>query len=207
MAKLTSDELIEAFKELTLIELSEFVKKFEERFQVAAAELGLGPNVLIGPGAGDQHAGAAGLGMRDGEVAYSLGTSGVVLTPSPDPVFDDSGDVNGVSNVTGGYLPLVCTLNATKVTDTVARLLGVGLSGLTDPGEPQQLARGEALAEQTALLGRGSRGVQHQKRPLGAGAASSTPGFATIVSSRTSSAVNSGSRSASARNRGSPVIW
>ena len=37
MAKLTSDELIEAFKELTLIELSEFVKKFEETFEVTAA--------------------------------------------------------------------------------------------------------------------------------------------------------------------------
>jgi len=37
MAKLTSDELIEAFKELTLIELSEFVKKFEEVFEVIAA--------------------------------------------------------------------------------------------------------------------------------------------------------------------------
>jgi large subunit ribosomal protein L7/L12 len=46
MAKLSSDQLIEAFKELTLIELSEFVKKFEEvpsrspllpRFAVAAA--------------------------------------------------------------------------------------------------------------------------------------------------------------------------
>jgi large subunit ribosomal protein L7/L12 len=37
MAKLTSDELIEAFKELTLIELSDFVKKFEEVFEVTAA--------------------------------------------------------------------------------------------------------------------------------------------------------------------------
>ena len=37
MAKLTQDELIEAFKELTLIELSEFVKKFEEVFEVTAA--------------------------------------------------------------------------------------------------------------------------------------------------------------------------
>ena len=37
MAKLTSDELIEAFKELTLIELSEFVKAFEETFDVTAA--------------------------------------------------------------------------------------------------------------------------------------------------------------------------
>ncbi|ADL09811.1 50S ribosomal protein L7/L12 [Corynebacterium pseudotuberculosis] len=37
MAKLTKDELIEAFKEMTLIELSEFVKEFEEVFEVTAA--------------------------------------------------------------------------------------------------------------------------------------------------------------------------
>jgi large subunit ribosomal protein L7/L12 len=37
MAKLTTDQLIEAFKELSLIELSEFVKKFEEVFEVSAA--------------------------------------------------------------------------------------------------------------------------------------------------------------------------
>ena len=37
MAKLSTDELLDAFKELTLIELSEFVKKFEETFEVTAA--------------------------------------------------------------------------------------------------------------------------------------------------------------------------
>jgi large subunit ribosomal protein L7/L12 len=37
MAKMTADQLIEAFKELTLIELSDFVKKFEETFEVTAA--------------------------------------------------------------------------------------------------------------------------------------------------------------------------
>jgi len=37
MAKLSTDELIDAFKELTLIELSELVKKFEETFDVTAA--------------------------------------------------------------------------------------------------------------------------------------------------------------------------
>ncbi len=47
MAKLTSDELIEAFKELTLIELSEFVKKFEEVFEVTAAA----PVAVAGPAA------------------------------------------------------------------------------------------------------------------------------------------------------------
>ncbi|MFY9262196.1 MAG: 50S ribosomal protein L7/L12 [Actinomycetaceae bacterium] len=37
MAKLTPEELIEAFKELTLVELNDFVKKFEEEFEVTAA--------------------------------------------------------------------------------------------------------------------------------------------------------------------------
>ena len=37
MAKLTTDELLDAFKELTLIELNEFVKAFEETFEVTAA--------------------------------------------------------------------------------------------------------------------------------------------------------------------------
>src|SRR6185312_6014224 len=37
MAKLSTDELLNAFKELSLIELSEFVKKFEETFEVTAA--------------------------------------------------------------------------------------------------------------------------------------------------------------------------
>ena len=47
MAKLTADQLIEAFKELTLIELSDFVKKFEETFEVTAAA----PVAVAGPAA------------------------------------------------------------------------------------------------------------------------------------------------------------
>ncbi|GAA1773417.1 MAG TPA: 50S ribosomal protein L7/L12 [Tetrasphaera sp.] len=46
MAKLSTDELLEAFKEMTLIELSEFVKQFEETFGVtAAAPLMAGPAI------------------------------------------------------------------------------------------------------------------------------------------------------------------
>ena len=47
MAKLTKDELIEAFKEMTLIELSEFVKEFEDVFDVEAAA----PVAAAAPGA------------------------------------------------------------------------------------------------------------------------------------------------------------
>jgi len=47
MAKLSTDELIDAFKELTLLELSEFVKQFEETFDVTAAA----PVAVAGPAA------------------------------------------------------------------------------------------------------------------------------------------------------------
>jgi large subunit ribosomal protein L7/L12 len=48
MAKLSTEELLDAFKELTLIELSEFVKKFEETFEVTAAA----PVAVAAAGAG-----------------------------------------------------------------------------------------------------------------------------------------------------------
>ena len=98
----------------------------------AAAALGLRADVLVGAGGGDQHLGAAGLGMRTGDVAFSLGTSGVVLTSSEHPIFDPTGIVTGVANAVGGYLPLACTLNATKVTDWAAAMLGVDVAALGD---------------------------------------------------------------------------
>ncbi|MFG1841232.1 50S ribosomal protein L7/L12 [Micromonospora sp. NPDC049175] len=48
MAKLSTDELLDAFKEMTLIELSEFVKQFEDTFEVTAAA----PVAIAGPGGG-----------------------------------------------------------------------------------------------------------------------------------------------------------
>jgi len=45
MAKLSTEDLLEAFSELTLIELSDFVKKFEEKFEVTAAA----PVAVAGP--------------------------------------------------------------------------------------------------------------------------------------------------------------
>ncbi len=48
MAKMSTDELIDAFKELTLLELSDLVKKFEETFDVSAAA----PVAMAAPGGG-----------------------------------------------------------------------------------------------------------------------------------------------------------
>jgi len=55
MAKLSTDDLIEAFKELTLIELSEFVSQFEEVFGVTAAA----PVAVAAPAAGGGDGGGA----------------------------------------------------------------------------------------------------------------------------------------------------
>ena len=57
MAKLTTDELLDAFKEMTLIELSEFVKQFEDTFGVtAAAPVAVAAAPAAGGGAGAEEA-------------------------------------------------------------------------------------------------------------------------------------------------------
>lgn len=86
--------------------------------------------LLIGPGAGDNAAGA--LGVQVGEdVLVSLGTSGVACARSGVQPADPSGLVAGFSDATGAFLPLVCTLNAARVLDAAARLLGVSLAELS----------------------------------------------------------------------------
>lgn len=87
--------------------------------------LGLRGRPLCGAGTGDNMAAALGMALETGEVAVSLGTSGTVFTVAEGPVADPSGAVAGFADATGRYLPLVATLNATHVTDAVARLLAV----------------------------------------------------------------------------------
>ena len=99
---------------------------------VRAAELGIGDDVLVGAGGGDQHAAYLGLGLTDGDQYFSIGTSGVVATSSRGPVFDTTGVVDGVADMTGGYLPLMSTLNAARVVDRAAVLLGTDLAGISD---------------------------------------------------------------------------
>lgn len=98
----------------------------------AADELGLPAGVIVGPGTGDNMGAALGLGLQAGDVAVSLGTSGTVFAVSDSATHDPSGAVAGFASASGNFLPLVCTLNATKVTDTVARWLGTDAPGLAD---------------------------------------------------------------------------
>ncbi len=86
-----------------------------------------GDGSIVGPGTGDNMASALGLGLCPGDLSLSLGTSGVACTVGEEPCADPSGTVAGFADATGRFLPLVCTLNATRVTDSIARLLGVTL--------------------------------------------------------------------------------
>ncbi len=81
--------------------------------------------VLLGPGAGDNAGAALGLGATAGDVVVSIGTSGVVSAVSPTPTADETGIIAGFASASGEHLPLVCTLNAARVLDAAARMLGV----------------------------------------------------------------------------------
>jgi len=89
---------------------------------------------LIGPGAGDNAGAALGLGGGAGDVIVSIGTSGTVFAVSEAPALDETGTVAGFADATGLYLPLVATLNAARILDSIAALLGV------DHGELGRLA-------------------------------------------------------------------
>ena len=91
------------------------------------------PNgAVVAAGAGDNAGAALGLGAELGDVVMSIGTSGVMTAIAATPARDASGTVAGFADATGNYLPLVCTLNAARVLDATARMLGVDHEKLSD---------------------------------------------------------------------------
>jgi len=98
-------------------------EKASEISPVVAKELGVNNQVVIGPGTGDQMASCIGLGTREGDFVFSIGTSAVIFTVSSKPVFDLTGIVNGMADASGKYMPVMVGLNGTKVTDWAAKLM------------------------------------------------------------------------------------
>ena len=85
---------------------------------------------LVGAGAGDNAGAALGLSAAAGDVVVSIGTSGTVFSVSDSAVTDASGTVAGFADATGRFLPLSATLNAARVIDSVAGVLGVDFDEL-----------------------------------------------------------------------------
>ncbi|HEY5551588.1 MAG TPA: xylulokinase [Opitutaceae bacterium] len=91
-----------------------------------AKKLGLPDGVVVSAGGGDNMMGAIGTGnVRPGVVSASLGTSGTVFAFCKKPVVDPRGEIASFCSSTGGWLPLVCTMNVTLVTEHFASLFGM----------------------------------------------------------------------------------
>lgn len=92
---------------------------------------GLSDGVIVSAGGGDNMMGAIGTGnIRPGVVTVSLGTSGTVYALAEQPVADPAGEVAAFCDSTDRWLPLVCTMNVTVVTEQVRRLFGWDLAEL-----------------------------------------------------------------------------
>jgi len=92
---------------------------------IAVSSIAFPAHLLIGAGAGDNAAAAFGLGTGTGDVVVSIGTSGTVFGVTDTPAHDETGTVAGFADAAGGFLPLVATLNAARILDATATLLGV----------------------------------------------------------------------------------
>jgi len=86
---------------------------------------GVPAGLIVGVGAGDNAGAALGLGAAAGDVIVSIGTSGTVFAVTAVPSEDASGTVAGFADASGLHLPLIATLNAARILDSIAGLLGV----------------------------------------------------------------------------------
>ncbi|MGL5823330.1 MAG: xylulokinase [Nocardioides sp.] len=85
----------------------------------------------IAAGTGDNMAAALALDLQPGDVVLSIGTSGVASAITDQPVNDTTGLVTGFADAVGGFLPLAVTMNAARILDLQADLLGVNLPELS----------------------------------------------------------------------------
>jgi xylulokinase len=91
-----------------------------------ARRYGLPGDTIVSAGGGDNMMGAIGTGnVAPGAVTASFGTSGTVYAFSDAPVVDPRGEIAAFCSSTGGWLPLLCTMNVTLVTERVRALFAL----------------------------------------------------------------------------------
>lgn len=114
---------------------------------VLAKKWGLPQGVLVAAGGGDNMMAAIGTGnVVPDTVTVSLGTSGTIYAYSDAPVVDELGEVAAFCASSGGWLPLVCTMNVTVSTETIRATLDLSLEGMN------ALAAEAPLGAEGALL-------------------------------------------------------
>ena len=96
-----------------------------------AKRYGFSAEVVVSAGGGDNMMGAIGTGnVTPGVVTASFGTSGTIYAYAGKPVVDPEGEIAAFCSSTGGWLPLLCTMNVTTVTEQMRALLGQDFTAL-----------------------------------------------------------------------------
>ncbi|MCL2191976.1 MAG: FGGY-family carbohydrate kinase, partial [Treponema sp.] len=103
----------------------------------AASELyGIPQGSLVSSGGGDNMMSAIGTGtVRDGFLTMSLGTSGTLFGYSETPVIDPTGNLAAFCSSTGGWLPLLCTMNCTVASEEFRAMFGLDLQTFGEEAE------------------------------------------------------------------------
>lgn len=97
-----------------------------------AKTLGLSNDCLVAAGGGDNMMAAIGTGnTKPGIVTASFGTSGTIFAYSPRPLIDPAGEIAAFCDSTGAWLPLICTMNVTGVTELTKRVFRLTNETLT----------------------------------------------------------------------------
>jgi len=96
-----------------------------------AARYGLPAGVTVSAGGGDNMMGAIGTGnVTPGVVTASFGTSGTIYARAGKPIIDPQGEIAAFCSSDGGWLPLLCTMNVTAVTEQARTLFGFDHDGM-----------------------------------------------------------------------------
>jgi xylulokinase len=98
-----------------------------------AQKYGFSADVVVSAGGGDNMMGAIGTGnVKAGVVTASFGTSGTIYAHAEEPVVDPTGEIAAFCGSTGGWMPLLCTMNVTTVTEQVRALFNYDHGALAD---------------------------------------------------------------------------
>lgn len=98
-----------------------------------AEHLGINPDALVSSGGGDNMMGAIGTGnIQPGAITMSLGSSGTVYAYSDVPKVSPDASVATFCSSSGGWLPLICTMNLTNATGAIRELFDLDLEQFND---------------------------------------------------------------------------
>lgn len=117
------DSLIDALPPLIEAhEIGGYVRK------EAADHLGIPEGIPVSAGGGDNMMGAVGTGViSEGKLAISLGTSGTMFGYSDKPIIDEGERLAAFCSSSGGWLPLLCTMNCTVATELYRAMMDMGV--------------------------------------------------------------------------------